>query len=70
MDLQQQVNGFLDASKLQGSASKDPPNGIRQLLEKKEVRGAKRMPWCTLPLYLHPSRSSSLSGPVSHEHDG
>jgi hypothetical protein len=38
MDLQQQVNGFLDSSKLQGAASKDPPNGIRQLLEKKEVR--------------------------------
>ena len=36
MSLQQQVNGFLDATKLQGSASKDPPNGIRQLLEKKE----------------------------------
>jgi DNA-directed RNA polymerase I subunit RPA1 len=36
MDLQQQVNGLYDGTKLQGSASKDPPNGIRQLLEKKE----------------------------------
>jgi DNA-directed RNA polymerase I subunit RPA1 len=43
-ELQQQVNGLLDSSKLSGlAAAKDPPNGIRQLLEKKEGMFRKNM---------------------------